>query len=71
MNLWSALVAIVAIWGVVEVFRQWSKSRRAAAPGQSGGVSPAELERLEDRIATLERIVTDDKEALRRRFDEL
>lgn len=68
MNLYSAIVAIVAIWALVQVVRYWSESRRDA-PGDR--VDSEQIQALEDRIRTLERIVTDDRESLRRRFDEL
>ena len=71
MNLWSALVAIVAIWGVVEVFRQWAKNKRASESENGARVTEETVSELERRIQTLERIITDDKDALRRKFDEL
>lgn len=71
MNLWTALVAIAAIWGVVEVFRQWAMNKRKSQAGDEHRVSEQAMRELRQRIETLERIVTDDKEALRRKFDEL
>lgn len=69
MNLFSAMVAIAAIFGVVAVARYWFDARGRA------GVDREHLERVEtelrERIETLERIVTDQREKLRRKIDEL
>lgn len=69
MNIFSAMVAIASIIGIVAISRYWFESRR------SRGVESEQLERLEqelrERIETLERIVTDQREQLRRQIDEL
>jgi hypothetical protein len=69
MNVFSAMVAIAAIFGIVAVARYWFESR-----GRDG-VEAERFERLEielrERIETLERIVTDQREQLRRKIDEL
>lgn len=69
MNVFSAMVAIVAILGVVSVSRYWFESRKHS------GIDRQQLERMEqefrERIETLERIVTDQREKLKRQIDEL
>lgn len=69
MNLFSSMVAIAAIIGVVAVSRYWFEARRNSA------VDADKLDRLEaefrERIETLEQIVTDQREKLRRQIDEL
>lgn len=69
MNLFSAMVAIAAIIGVVAVSRYWFEARRSQA------VDREHLERVEielrERIETLERIVTDQREKLRKQIDDL
>ena len=69
MNLFSAMVAITAILGVVAVARYWFESRH------SDKVDGERLDRLEnelrERIETLERIVVDQREQLKRKIDEL
>lgn len=69
MNVFSAMVTIAAILGVVAIARAWIESRNS---------SNADVERFErmerefrERIETLERIVTDQREQLRRSIDEL
>lgn len=69
MNLFSAFVAIAAIYGVVRIAQYWFESRK---------VPPADHERMDrverelrERIETLERIVTDQREQLKRQIDEL
>ncbi len=69
MNVFTAMVAIAAIIGIVAIARSWVDARRV------DGVARDRFEALErelrDRIETLERIVTDQREALRRKIDEL
>lgn len=69
MNFFSAAVAIMAIIAVTEITKKWLKARHSR---------PQDLDRLEqtvedlrERVETLERIVTDQRETLRRKFDEL
>jgi uncharacterized membrane protein len=69
MNLFSAIVAVAAIIGIVAIARYWFEARRAA------GLDREYMERTEnelrERIETLERIVTDQREKLRKQIDEL
>ena len=69
MNLFSALVAVAAIMGIVAISRYWLEARRNQA------VDREYLERVEnelrERIETLERIVTDQRDQLRRKIDDL
>ncbi len=69
MNLFSAFVAIALIIGVVRIAQYWFESRKASA------VDHERLDRVErelrERIETLERIVTDQREQLKRQIDEL
>jgi predicted DNA-binding transcriptional regulator len=69
MNVFSAMVAIVAILGVVAIARAWVESRKHAAPDHKR-LDSIESE-FRERIETLERIVTDQREQLRRQIDEL
>ena len=69
MNLFSFIVALTATYMVYELGSRWLEARRHR---------PEELDRMErvlddlrDRIETLERIVTDQRDTLRRKFDEL
>ena len=69
MNIFSAFVAIAAIVGLVRIAQYWFESRKAPPPDQA---RMDELEReLRERIETLERIVTDQREQLKRQIDEL
>lgn len=69
MNLFSAMVAIAAIIGIVAISRYWLESRRDQAADRE------HLERVEtelrERIETLERIVTDQRDKLRKKIDDL
>jgi len=69
MNVFSAFVSIAAILGVVAIARAWLDARSAR------GQDDQRIEKLEaefrERIETLERIVTDQREQLKRKIDEL
>ena len=71
MNIYSAIVAVFAIWAVVRITQHWLGARRDARNGAESGKQKQELERLESRVRTLERLVTDDRESLARRIDDL
>jgi len=75
MSMWTAIVLIVIAAMASEAWRHHVKAR-SAAPRQE---ELDELKRkidelnadLRARVETLERIVTDDKETLKRQFDSL
>jgi len=75
MSMWTAIVLIVVAAMASEAWRHHIKAR-SAAPRQE---ELDELKRkidelnadLRSRVETLERIVTDDKETLKRQFDKL
>ena len=69
MNVFSFVVALTAMYLVYELGTKWLEARRHR---------PEELERMErtvdelrERVETLERIVTDQRETRRRKVDEL
>ena len=70
MNFWTAMVAIAGICGIVAITRYKMELRNRPEPKEDAEQAET-VRRLEERIQTLERIVTDDKEALKRRFDDL
>jgi hypothetical protein len=69
MNVFSAIVALAVIFGIVRIAQYWIESRKAPPPDH------ARMDQLEEelrgRIETLERIVTDQRDQLRRNIDEL
>ncbi|MEE4296037.1 MAG: hypothetical protein V2J20_05410 [Wenzhouxiangella sp.] len=69
MNFFSAFVAVAAILGIVSIGRAWIEGRHQSAKMEAS-VNDA-LSDLRERIETLERIVTDQRETLRKKFDEL
>ena len=71
MNLYSALVAAFAIWGVVRITQYWLNARNNNDSGEQAEQHKDEIARLEARVRTLERIVTDDRDSLARRIDDL
>lgn len=74
MSMWSAIVLITVACIAGEAYRNYTRTKNS-----KGGKGLQEindrLDHLEaemrDRIETLERIVTDDKEDLKRQFDYL
>jgi len=71
MNMYSAIVAVFAIWAIVRITQHWLGARRDARAGAESGLHKQELEQLESRVRTLERLITDDRETLARRIDDL
>lgn len=69
MNLYSALVTVVAILAVVRLVRDWQAARKSDP--EAAQQSEERIAELEQRICTLERLVTDERASLRRRFDDL
>lgn len=70
MNFWTAMVVIVGIVGIVQIARYKVEAGKSDGPREDPEAR-ATIRRLEDRVQILERIVTDDKETLKRRIDEL
>ncbi len=69
MNVFSFVTALVAMYLVYELGSKWLEARRHR---------PEELQKMDrvvedlrERVETLERIVTDQRETLKRKFDEL
>ncbi len=69
MNIFSAAVAITAILGIVAIARAWVDARKHVTP-DNYRIESIEKE-FRERIETLERIVTDQREQLKRQIDEL
>jgi uncharacterized protein HemX len=72
--MWTAIVIIVIAAIAGEVFRQHARARSSAGQQELEAIN-ARIDALESdlraRVETLERIVTDGKEDLRRQFDQL
>jgi hypothetical protein len=67
VNMFEMVVVIVVIASISSVFTSWMKQRRkGGAPADD-----ARLEKLEERIRVLERIVTDSGYEVRRQFRDL
>ena len=75
MNLWTAIVIIVAIIAVAEVMKAKHRARHGITTDMMGNEKPVapptnpalerEVEELRERVKVLERIATEDRETKR------
>lgn len=72
MNMWFAIVAIVAIVICADTWRKVAldKKRRQVDEEEADNLQ-ARIDELEERIRVLERIVTEDRHDLRREISKL
>lgn len=75
MSMWTAIALIVIAGCAVEAFRIRHGSKAESGEADQAAELQARIERLDaelrQRIEVLERIVTDDKQDLKRQFDYL
>ena len=75
MSMWTAIVIISIAAIVAEAYRHRSKDKLSKADQQAIAAINRRLDSMEadlrQRVETLERIVTDRKEDLKRQFDQL
>jgi septation ring formation regulator EzrA len=75
MSMWTAIAFIAVAAIIAEAYRHHSKDKLSKAEQQAIAAINQRLDSIESdlrqRVETLERIVTDRKEALRRQFDHL
>ncbi|HMB60058.1 MAG TPA: hypothetical protein VKN35_09105 [Xanthomonadales bacterium] len=75
MSMWTAIVVIAVAAIVAEAYRHHNKDKLSKADQQAIAAINRRLDSVESdlraRVETLERIVTDSKEDLKRQFDHL
>ena len=75
MGMWTAIVVIVIVAMAGEAWRNHLKSRSSGANKEALDSLNQRMDELEndlrERVETLERIVTDNKDDLKRQFDHL
>jgi len=75
MNMWTAIALIAIAAMVTEAYRHHSKDKLSKADQRAIDSINRRLESMDSdlrkRVETLERIVTDQKENLKRQFDQL
>jgi hypothetical protein len=69
VNIFSFIVALTALYMIYALGEKWVEARRHRP--EDAKRTEADLKDLRERVETLERIVTDQREALRQKFDEL
>ncbi|EAR09794.1 hypothetical protein [Reinekea blandensis] len=71
MDVFVFVLCIVAITTVAGIYREKLKADAKAARAQAGDDVDARFRAMEERIQTLERIVTDQKHRLKNTIDSL
>lgn len=71
MDVFVFVLCIVAITTIAGIYREKLKADAKAAQQQAGADVDARFNAMEERIRTLERIVTDQKHALKNTIDSL
>lgn len=75
MNMWTAIALIVIVTSSAQALRSYFKARGSSAGKEEIDHLNKRMDDLENnlrgRIETLERIVTDSKDDLKRQFDHL
>ena len=71
MTLWSMIVWVVAIGIIGGTLNNWISAKAKMAKNQTDTSDNKALEALEERVATLEKIVTDRGHQLREEIDAL
>lgn len=71
MNLTAIIIMAIACWALVEIVQAATKSKANKRDNINKQQYEADISELKERIATLERIVTDDGYELKRQFKDL
>lgn len=71
MEVFEFVLAIIFIATVGGIAKEALRYKHKAASSKQSDQKDERIEALEERVATLERILTDDKERLRREIDDL
>ena len=72
MNVFTFVFLVVVAGLVARLIETWLKQRAATAESDDGiGDTLSKIERLEERIRVLERIVTENRVDLKRQIDDL
>ncbi len=70
-SVWFFVLTIIVIALGFDLLKTHLESKRKACPAADDAAHLEQLARLEERIAVLEKIVTDDRYDLKRRIDSL
>lgn len=70
MNMTAIAIVGIVCWAIVELVNTIFKKRNATA-GKDVGNMQEEIASLKERVATLEKIVTDEKYQLNKEFENL
>ena len=75
MGMWTAIMVIVVVAIIAEAVKHTSRSKSASTASEELQALRDRIDQLDadlrQRVETLERIVTDDKDNLKRQFEDL
>ncbi len=72
LGLWDMIVIVVVVGVIGGVLREYFKTKRSQpAKNEDNAADKERLEKLEERVKTLERILTDSKSNLKAEIDAL
>ena len=71
MNMTAVAIVAIICWAIVELTKGPKEKKKGKADQMENDALKQEIADLKDRVATLERIVTDEKYSLNKEFENL
>lgn len=71
MNMTAVAIVAIICWAIVELTNSGKSKKKSKIESKETDALREEVAQLKDRVATLERIVTDEKYSLNKEFENL
>lgn len=71
MNMTAVAIVAIICWAIVELTNNGKSKKKSKIESKETDALREEVAELKDRVATLERIVTDEKYSLNKEFENL
>ncbi len=71
MNMTAVAIVAIICWAIVELTNSGKSKKKSKIESKETDALREEVAELKDRVATLERIVTDEKYSLNKEFENL
>lgn len=71
MNMTAVAIVAIICWAIVELTNSGKAKRKSKGDSREADALREEVSELRERVATLERIVTDEKYSLNKEFENL